>query len=261
MQYKMIDSHCHLDNPKLKINTSDIIKEGKENGILAFVNTGYDLESSRAGVSLANEYQEVYQTVGVHPHDAKGVPTDYLDQLAGLTKSPKVVSIGEIGLDYHYDFSPREQQRKVFIEQIELANSLKLPFVIHQRDAMGDMLEILNKFPNPQYGAVFHCYSGSLETAKEIIKKGFMISIAGPITFKNAKKNIEVVKGIPLEHLLVETDCPYLTPEPYRGKVNYPHYVKYVIEKIALLKNISPQVVAEKTSQNSIDFFGLGLKL
>lgn len=257
----MIDSHCHLDNSKLEKSITEIVKEGKENGMLAFVNTGYDLESSRLGVDLANTYQEVYQTVGVHPHDAKGVPADYLEQLVSLSKSPKVVSIGEIGLDYYYDFSPREQQKKVFVEQIELANSLKLPYVIHQRDAMGDTLEILNKFSKPQYGAVFHCYSGSLETAKELIRKGFMISIGGPVTFKNAKKTVEVVKGISLEHLLVETDCPYLTPEPYRGKVNYPHFVKHVIEKIALLKNIPPQVVAEKTSQNSIDFFGLGLKL
>ena len=257
----MIDSHCHLDNPKLEKNISDIIKEGKENGLLAFINTGYDLESSKLGVDLANKYQEIYSTVGIHPHDAKGVFTDYLDQLANFSKSEKVVSIGEIGLDYYYDFSPRDQQRKVFIEQIELANSLKLPYVIHQRDAMGDMLEILNSFPNPKYGAVFHCYSGSLDTAKELIKKGFMISIGGPVTFKNAKKTIEVVKEIPLDYLLVETDCPYLTPEPYRGKVNYPHFVRYVIEKIAHLKDISPQVVAETTSRNSNNFFGLGLNL
>lgn len=253
----MIDSHCHLDNPKLGKNVADLIKEGKEKGILAFINTGYDLISSKVGVELAEAYEEVYTTVGVHPHDAKGVSPNYLENLANLAKSSKVVAIGEIGLDYYYDFSPRNQQRKVFIEQIEMANTLKLPFVIHQRDAMGDMLEILSKFPAPKYGAVFHCYSGSLETAKELIKKGFFISIGGPVTFKNAKKTLEVVKEIPLEYLLVETDCPYLTPEPYRGKVNYPHYVKYVIEKIADLKNTPPQIVAQKTSQNSVHLFGL----
>lgn len=261
MKFLYIDSHCHLDNPKLKKTVGEIIRESEENGVIAFVNSGYDLPSSLKGVEISEKYSAVYTTVGIHPHDAQGVPKDYLLKLEELVQKPKVVALGEMGLDYYYQFSPKEVQKEIFCQQLELAFSLKKPFVIHQRDAMGDMLEILKRFPNPQYKGVFHCYSGSVEIAKELIKMGYMLSIAGPVTFKNAKKTVEVVKEIPLEYLLVETDCPYLTPEPFRGKVNYPYYVKFVIEKIAEIKGISFDKVAYNTTKNSINFFKLSIEL
>lgn len=257
----MIDSHCHLDNKKLELSVEEIVQIGINHGLIAMVNTGYDLESSKRGIEFAQEHKEVYATVGIHPHDAKGAPADYLSHLEGMANEEKVVAIGEIGLDYYYEFSPKEIQKKVFIEQMELAMALKKPFVIHQRDAMGDMLEILENSPRPKYGAVFHCYSGSADTAKKLINMGYQLSIAGPVTFKNARKTIEVIQEIPLDYLMVETDCPYLTPEPFRGKVNYPHLVKYVIEKIAEIKKCSPITVAEQTTLNSKNLFRLGIEI
>ncbi|QNO16654.1 TatD family hydrolase [Alkalicella caledoniensis] len=256
----MIDSHCHMENPKYQGNVDDLIRDCVDEGIIAMVNTGYDIPSSKQSILLSEKYEQVYATVGIHPHDAKESQQGYLNQLGDLSKNSKVVAIGEIGLDYYYDLSPRETQKMVFAQQLSLSFDLKKPFVIHQRDAMGDMLSIIDDFPNPINGGVFHCYSGSLETAKELVKKGYMLSIGGPITFKNAKKTVEVVKNIPLEYLLVETDCPYLTPEPYRGKLNYPYYVKYVIEKIAQIKGVEPEEVAAKTTTNANKFFRLGLK-
>ncbi len=261
MHLQLIDSHCHLDNEKFLDNMDALVNNSVKNGVIAMVNTGYDLPSSKNGVKLATMFKQVYCTIGVHPHDAKGVPYDYIAQLKDLSKNKKVVAIGEIGLDYYYDYSPREIQKRVFMEQIDLANQLHLPYVIHQRDAMGDMLKILKDFPKPKYGALFHCYSGSLDVAKELIKGGFMLSIGGPVTFKNARKTVEVVKDIPLDYMLVETDCPYLTPEPFRGKLNYPHYVRYVVEKIAHIKEMEVVDVALKTTENSNNFFKFGLEM
>ena len=261
MSYKMIDSHCHLGNEKYQETTHELIQKSIEGGIIAMIDTGYDIPSSKKTIELANEFPQVFSTVGIHPHDAKMAPVDYLYQLNKLAANSKVVAIGEIGLDYYYDLSPRDIQQKVFKEQLDLSFELKRPFVIHQRDAMQDMLSLLNEFPSPRYGGMFHCYSGSLEIATDLVKKGYKLSIGGPLTFKNARKTVEVIKGIPIEHIMVETDCPYLTPEPLRGKLNYPHYVKYVIEKIAEIKGMGPSYVAAKTTSNSVEFFGLGLSI
>ncbi|WP_353893330.1 TatD family hydrolase [Proteinivorax hydrogeniformans] len=254
---QLIDSHCHIDNEKYTETPEEIAIKAKSHGVKAMINVGYDLNSSKNAVKLSVKIPQLYSAVGIHPHDAKKAPTGYLNQLAELTKNQKVVALGEIGLDYHYNFSSPEIQKKVFKEQLQLAYDLDIPFIIHQREAVGDMLEIIKRFPKPPQKAVFHCFSGSSELAKELITMGYYISVGGPVTFKNAKKPKQVAKDISLENLLVETDCPYLTPHPFRGKTNYPHYVKYVVEEIAAIKGISKEEVASKTLENTEQLFGM----
>lgn len=246
-----IDSHAHLDDERFDGDREQLIKNFKENNIDVVVNVGADLKSSRASVKLAKEYENIYAVVGVHPHDAQYVDNDYLEQLKGLSKEDKVVAIGEIGLDYYYDNSPRDIQRRVFIEQLELAKELSFPVVIHTRDAAQETFDILREAAQDgRLTGVLHCYSGSVEMALEYIKLGFYISLGGPVTFKKAKTPKEVAAAVPLDKLLIETDCPYLTPEPYRGKRNDPTFVKYTAETIAEIKGISIEELARTTSEN-----------
>ena len=252
----LFDSHAHIDDEKFDIDREEVIQRAIDNGVTGIINVGASMESSARSIALAEKYEGIYAAVGIHPHDAKdALDTDY-EQLVRWTALEKVVAIGEIGLDYYYDFSPREVQRSVFIHQLDVARQTNMPFIIHDRDAHGDLLEILKKEAKGLKG-VLHCFSGSLEMANEVIKMGLYVSIAGPVTFKNAAKLPEIVTKVPLEYLLVETDSPYLTPQPYRGKRNEPAYVKLVAEQVANLRGIEMDVLAKATSENVKKLFGI----
>ncbi|EIW15869.1 MULTISPECIES: TatD family hydrolase [Pelosinus] len=252
----LFDSHAHIDDEKFDIDREEVIQRAIDNGVTGIINVGASMESSARSIALAEKYEGIYAAVGIHPHDAKdALDTDY-EQLVRWTALDKVVAIGEIGLDYYYDFSPREVQRSVFIHQLDVARQTNMPFIIHDRDAHGDVLEILKKEAKGLKG-VLHCFSGSLEMANEVIKMGLYVSIAGPVTFKNAAKLPEIVTKVPLEYLLVETDSPYLTPQPYRGKRNEPAYVKLVAEQVANLRGIELDVLAKATSENVKRLFGI----
>jgi len=245
----LFDSHAHIHDEKFDTDREQVIKRALENGVTGIINVGTCMATSARAVALAEQYESIYAAVGIHPHDAEGaLETDY-EQLAAWSKQDKVVAIGEIGLDYHYDLSPRETQRAVFVRQIDVARQMKMPFIIHDRDAHRDIMDIIRREAKGLSG-VLHCFSGSLEMAKEVIKLGFYISIAGPVTFKNAAKLPEIVTSVPLERLLVETDSPYLTPHPHRGKRNEPAYVRIVAEQVANLRGIELSDLAQITSDN-----------
>lgn len=252
---KLIDSHAHLMDEMYESDLDEVIKRCKDNNIEYVINIGYSEKTSYDAIKLAERYDWMYATIGLHPDECntEDISTDFIYKFIG---NNKVVAIGEIGLDYHYESTNKENQQKHFIKQIEIANELNLPIVIHSRDADMDMLKILkeNKTKN---NFVMHCFSSSVEIAKEIIKLGGYISLAGTVTFKNAKNLLEVAKIVPEEKLLIETDCPYLTPEPNRGKRNEPSYVWQTAEKIANLRNISLEKLSEITLKNTKKFYQL----
>lgn len=247
----MFDSHAHLQDPKLRKDLDNILKRAQDAGVHRIACIGYDLASSQDAVLIARKYKQVYAAVGIHPHDAQTMIPEVLEKLKSLAKDPKVVAIGETGLDYYRDLSPREKQQEAFVEQIKLAQVVGKPIVIHDRDANQDVIDIIKKYNAGKNGGIMHCYSGNLPLALEAIKAGFYISFAGPLTYKNARKSQEVVVKIPMDRLLVETDCPYLTPEPLRGKSNEPANIKYTVEKIAVLRNQHPDEVAYLTERNA----------
>lgn len=251
----LIDSHAHLDDRRFDNDRDMLIKNLKNNGIEMVINIGADLQSSIASVSLTEKYDNIYAAVGIHPHSAKEMDNSTIEILRVFAKRGKVVAIGEIGLDFYYDNSPRDIQRKWFREQINLAKEVDLPVVIHTRDAAEETFNILKEAQDGTLRGVLHCYSGSAEMAAEYIKMGFYISLAGPVTFKNARVSREVAKIVPLDKLLIETDCPYLTPEPYRGKRNEPIFVKYVAGTIAEAKGISFEELAKATNRNTRELF------
>ena len=222
------------------------------------INIGADMESSARSVALASQHESIYAAVGVHPHEAEKVVAADYDQLAEWTRLDKVVAIGEIGLDYYYDLSPRDLQKEVFIRQLDVARQMHMPIVIHDRDAHGDTMAILKREGKGLIGVV-HCFAGSLEMANELIKMGWYIGCDGPVTFKNAAKLPEIMTKIPLERLLIETDSPYLTPVPLRGKRNEPAYVRFVAEHIAALRGISGEELAKVTTKNVCDLFHIKL--
>ena len=251
---KLVDTHCHLDNEKFDEDRLEVIERIKEN--LEFcVNIGYDLASSKKSLELAKEYDFIYAVIGVHPIDIAEYSEEVEKELELLGKNPKVVAIGEIGLDYHWMTEPKEVQQERFKRQLELAERLNKPVVIHTRDAMEDTVNILKEYPN--ITGVIHCYPGSLETAKQLVDR-FYLGIGGTLTFKNSKKAVEVVKDIPLDRIVIETDCPYLTPEPFRGKRNEPIYVEYVAKKIAEIKEISVEDVTKVTTENAKKLYRIG---
>ncbi|CAK7027865.1 MAG: putative metal-dependent hydrolase YcfH [Peptostreptococcus russellii] len=254
----LFDSHAHINDERFDEDRDEVIEHLRENSIDLVVNPGADMPSSRSAVELANKVDFIYSAVGVHPHDVETMTDKDLEELKNLAKeNEKVVAIGEIGLDYYYDLSPRELQKEWFIKQIELANELGLPFIVHDRDAHGDTFDIIKKYKAPETGCVLHCYSGSLELALEYIKMGCYISIPGTVTFKNNRKTVEVAENIPIEWMFIETDSPYLTPVPYRGKRNDPSKVRYVAEKVAELRGISYEEVCEITKENAKKFFNI----
>lgn len=253
----LFDTHAHLNDEQFDLDRDEMILKCKEEGIALIMNPGADMKSSIESVALANQYEFIYCAVGVHPHSAEEMDEKSISLLADMAKDKKVRAVGEIGLDYFRDLSPRDIQKSKFIEQIDLAKQLHLPIIIHDRDSHGDVLSILKKENIKQVGGILHSFSGSLEMAHECIKLGLQISISGPVTFANNKKTIEVVRGIPLEYLLIETDSPYLTPVPFRGKRNYPGLVKHVAEKIAEIKGISYEEVEKVTFENGKRIFNM----
>ena len=254
----LFDSHAHLNDKRFDEDREELINSLKAKGVDLVINPGACIETSKSSVDLANKYDFIYAAVGVHPHDVGEMIEEDIETLRKLAlENEKVKAIGEIGLDYYYDNSPREIQKKWFKRQIELANELKLPIIIHDRDAHGDTFEIIKNTKSPEIGCVLHCYSGNVELAKEYVKMGCYISIPGTVTFKNNKKTREVAKEIPLEYLLIETDSPYMAPEPHRGKRNDPSLVQFVADKIAQEKGISYEQVCEATKENAKRFFNI----
>lgn len=255
MKY-LYDSHAHLDDERFDQDREEIIKSLKANGISLVINPGADMKSSRKALELADLYPNIYAAVGIHPQEASEYDSEDLEIIRKWSENPKVVAIGEIGLDYYYGKNNKEEQIKLFREQIKLASEMSLPVIIHMRDATEDTYNILKEFEGKVRG-VMHCYSGSLEMSKLFMELGYYISLAGVVTFKNAKTAKEVAKNIPLERLLIETDSPYLTPEPNRGKRNEPKYVKHVADKICELRGISLVEFSEITRRNTEELFGL----
>lgn len=253
----LFDSHAHLDDKRFDRDRQSLIEGLPDAGISYVVNVGADMASSRSSIELSEQYPFIYAAVGVHPHDAKTMEDSHLDTLLEMARHPKVLAIGEIGLDYYYENSPKEIQRKRFEDQLELALKANLPVVIHSRDAHGETMDFLKKYSSRLKGCVLHCYSGSWEMAKIYIDMGFMISLAGPVTFKNAVKAVEVAKKIDINHLMIETDCPYLTPHPYRGKRNDPSLLNYIAERIAEIRGMEKEDLARITMDNACRIFGI----
>jgi len=251
----LVDSHAHLEDEKYDKDREEVIEECKKD-LTFLINVGSNILTSKQSIELAHNYDFIYASVGIHPHDAQK-EFDKVEEIERLALQEKVVAIGEIGLDYYYNDPPKEFQKEVFTKQIRLAKKLNLPIIIHDRDAHGDILDILKKEWTKDLRGVFHSYSGSVEMAFQVIEMNFYISLGGPVTFKNAKKPKEVVKAVPIEKLLIETDSPYLTPEPYRGKRNTPVYVKFVAEKIAELREMSYEEVCRITAENAIKLFDI----
>ncbi|MGH2319748.1 TatD family hydrolase [Planococcus sp. SE5232] len=252
-----IDTHVHLNADQYDEDLSQVIERARENHVEKMVVIGFDQKTIERAIELAETYEFIFAVVGWHPVDAIDCTEEDLKWIEELAAHPKVVGIGETGLDYYWDKSPKEVQQEVFRKQIRLAKKVKLPIIIHNREATEDVLKILKEENAKEIGGVMHCFSGSVETARESIEMNFMISLGGPVTFKNAKKPKEVAELISLDHLMIETDAPYLAPHPYRGKRNEPSYVPLVAEEIARLKGISVEEVAEATTRNAEKFYKL----
>lgn len=251
----LIDSHAHLHDRKFDRDRDRLIKNLRKNGIEKVITIGTSFYASIAAVAVAEKYENIYATVGVNCGGVDEYPT--IDRLEPFIKSKKVIAIGEIGLDYHHYPDEKEIQKKCFIKQIKLANEVNLPIVVHDRKANYDTFNIIKKESNNNLRGVMHCYSGDLELAKEYVKLGFYISIAGPVTYRSAKKLKEVAKGIPLDNLFIETDAPYLPPGPIGRKRNEPKYVRYVASMIAKLKGVPFELVAQKTTNNVKKLFNI----
>lgn len=250
-----IDTHAHLDDEKFQDDLIEVLARAQEAQVQYIVNVGYDLVSSQKSVELAKTYPHIYAVVGLHPHDAKDAQEDTYKRLVELAKEEKIVALGEMGLDYYWDNSPRNVQQQVFRRQINLAKELNLPIVIHDRDAHGDIMQILQEEKAEEVGGILHCFSGSWEMAEACLKMGFYISFAGPLTFNNARKLVEVAQKVPLDRILTETDSPYLPPHPFRGKRNEPARVVLVAEKIAALRNEEVEKIGEITLENARKVF------
>lgn len=252
MQY--FESHAHYDDPRFKEDREELLREILPAcGVSHVINIGCDVKSSEMSIRLAEKYDYVYAAVGVHPHELYDMSSQTIAKLKKLSEHPKVVAIGEIGLDYYYDTHPRELQRFWFRQQLRLAEEVGKPIIIHSRDASQETFDIIASSA-VRRGSI-HCYSGSAEMAKDYVKMGFHIGVGGVVTFSNAKKLVETVAAIPLERILIETDCPYLAPNPHRGKRNDSTNLKYVVEKIAEIKEATPEEVAKITAENAENLF------
>lgn len=254
----LVDSHAHLDSGKFADDRAATIQRAQDNGISHILTIGCDLESSAQSVAIAAQFPQVYAAVGVHPHAAEEINAAALEQLQQLLSQPKVVALGEIGLDYFRDRSPRATQQQAFRLQIRLARQVNKPIIIHDRDAHDEVLQILIEEDAARTGGVLHCFSGDEKMAQKCLDLGFYLSFPGPVTYPKNEFTREVVRSIPIERLLVETDCPYLAPQPFRGKRNEPAYVRSTAEKIAELKGLSLADVARITSHNCRQLFGFG---
>lgn len=251
----MIDSHAHLQDERFQEDIDEVIERAFSSGVSHIACIGYDLASSRQAITWAESDPRFLAVVGIHPHEANNYTDHDLAALYEMARHPRVVAIGEMGLDYYYDGDYKPEQEKLLRSQIKLAREVGKPVIIHDRDAHQEVLQIMQSEKAGTNGGIMHCYSGSAEMAFDFIKAGFAISLAGPLTFKNAKKTVEVAARVGLEHLLVETDCPYLTPEPYRGKRNEPVRVWEVAKKLAEIKGISLNEIEAATDNNSKQLF------
>ena len=249
------DSHAHYDARRFREDQKEILAQMEPNGIRRIMNIGCDLASSHTSIALAEEYDFIYAAVGSHPDDAAAVDEARIEEYRRLAKHPKVKAIGEIGLDYYYEDVPRQKQQEAFRMQMALAEELEMPVIIHQRDAYEDCLKIVDEFPKVK--GVFHCFSGSVEYAKEVLKRGYYMGFTGVITFKNARKAVEVAEYAPLNRLLIETDCPYMAPEPYRGKRCDSTMLPKMAEKIAELRGLPVEQIAKITRENAMKLFGI----
>ncbi len=252
----LIDTHCHLNHADLASDLSGVLRRAREAGVGRVICAGFDMESSLLAVRQAREFPMVYATAGVHPHDASRFRAEDGELLEELCRGEEVVAVGETGLDYHYDLSPRDVQQRVYRQHIRLAHRLALPLVIHSREAGDDILDILADEGMPERGAVLHCFSGDAAMASRAVEMGCRLGIAGTITFRSADDFRGVVEGLPSDSLLVETDAPYLTPHPYRGRRNEPSRVRLVAEKLAEVRGSSFGDVAKSTSANACSLFG-----
>ncbi len=252
-EHWIFDSHAHYDQRRFAEDQKELLASMADHGIGRIMNIGCDLESSLKSVRLAEEYDFIYAAVGSHPDDAANVDDVLVARYRNLAGREKVMAIGEIGLDYYYEDVPRSQQQVAFRKQMELAAELDMPVIIHQRDAYEDALKIVDEFPTVK--GVFHCFSGSLEYAKEVVKRGYYMGFTGVITFKNARKAVEVAQWAPLDKLLLETDCPYMAPEPYRGRRCDSTMLPKMAEKIAELRGLSPEQIAKITRENALRLF------
>lgn len=253
----MIDSHLHLDSSDFNADREDVLERARKSGVKKFINAGTTIPSSEAGITLSCVHPDIYPAVGIHPHEAYQLDAIAMESLHKLALSPGVIAIGETGLDYHYNFSLPEIQRTAFRHHIRLAREVKLPLIIHCRDAFGDLIHILREEKGNKAGGVVHCFTGNCDEAERVIEMGFYIGITGIVTFKAATTIIEVVKRLPLDRLLIETDAPYLAPHPHRGKRNEPSLLIHIAEQIAEIKNMPLEDIINATTCNTKTIFHL----
>lgn len=253
----IFETHAHYDDERFGADREELLCSMKEKGIHPIINVGASIESTKATIELANKYDFVYAAVGVHPSDIEGLNEETFQWLREQSSKDKVVAIGEIGLDYYWDKESdvQEQQRMWFKRQMELAREAKLPVIIHSRDAAEDTMKVMREVHAEEIPGVIHCYSYSKEMALEFIKMGYYIGVGGVVTFKNAKKLKETVEAIPMDRILLETDCPYMAPEPHRGERNDSSYIPHIVEKIAELKGVSVEEVERVTEANARKLF------
>lgn len=252
---RLFDTHAHLLDKRFDKDRESLIGSLPGLGLVGMIEVGTDLKDSRAAAKMAAQTDYIYAAAGIHPHEAENASPSALSEIEELVRQPKVIAIGEIGLDYHYDFSPRDVQKKMFERQLDLAQRIGLPVILHMRESTEDMLSILRAFKGIR--GVMHCFSGSAETAEQCIDLGLCISFTGTVTFKNARKTVEAAKAVPLESLMAETDCPYLSPEPMRGRRNDPSNVQYVLRKLAGIKGVSFEEMCDINIQNAKGLYGV----
>jgi TatD DNase family protein len=253
----LIDSHAHLDMKDFKRDLDDVLERALQEGLTHIITIGIDLVSSQEALKLANQYDYIYSTIGFHPHNANEAESEQLEKICEFASEPKVVAWGEIGLDFYRNYSPREKQMEVFKRQLDLAYEVDLPVIIHERDAYAEVYAILKKKRNRITRGVIHCFSGDYDQAMAYMDLGYYISFTGKVTYKNMSKLQDAAAGVPLDRILVETDAPFLTPVPKRGKRNEPAFVTHTAQKIAELRNMSFEEVAQQTSENTKRLFGI----
>ena len=249
----IFDAHAHYDDGWFDDDRAAVLASLPEKGVCGIVNNSVDIENAKTVLALSERYDYVYAAVGCHPENLEGLPEDYLDQIAALSRHPKAVAIGETGLDYHWDI-PRDLQRRVFEEQIRLSLDLKMPLIVHDREAHGDVFDLLRRY-RPH--ALVHCFSGSVELMREAVRLGLYISLGGVVTFKNARHSVEVAAEMPLDRLLLETDAPYMAPVPFRGKRCDSSMIVFAAEKIAALRGMTVQALLDCTAENARRFYGI----
>lgn len=253
----LFDTHAHFNDNRFRHDRDEAISKAHESGVSYILNVSYNIPSLEQSVSLSRRYRYIYAAVGIHPHYSKEMNDEVLNKIRSLTTNKKVVAIGEIGLDYYRDLSPRDVQKKWFVQQIDLAKELKLPIIVHIRDANEDALKVLKDTNAKEVGGIIHSFSGDVKMAREVLDNNFYLSVGGPVTYHSAKNLTDVVKFVPEDKLLIETDCPYLTPEPFRGKRNDSGFVRLVAEKVAEIKGKSFEEIADITTNNAKRLFNI----